>query len=740
MSRIKPRINKSLHIEKIEGEKLLLLSDEKKVVLEKSDYTHVLLQVAENRYTFDQLLEKNADSIPPHIFFSVYETLLEKKMIVHSDCTLFSDEQSAFWEAHGYEAERVADIVAKHTISVRFLGVKKTQAFINSCKAVGLRVTASKSNLHVVIADSYRRADLAMLNDEMYKNNKPWMLIKPTGKNLYVGPVFNGNETACWECFKHRLTLHCPVFATASPSNSIVHKSHVKHLVSENIAYQIAVLGIMHFFYNKLDSQLINNVLLFDTHTLQTSNHSLIKRPQCPVCGSVVAMHPSKMVFDTNRHFTHFLGGYRCASPEHTFEKYKHHISALTGVVPFVTECGGEKNDLIHNFSSGANLALQSTSNFLLNKHLRSNNGGKGKNSIQAKTGALCEAIERYCLVYHSDVFSITGRFCDIKNAIHPNQCMNFSDFQYSQRHVINRQSARYYSLIPEPFDKNSIMEWTPVYSMVSDVFYYLPTSFCYAQYPYKNKNDIISYPDSNGCAAGNTIEEAFLQAFLELVERDAVALWWYNKIRHRQIDIASANNKYITDIVAYYASQQRHIVVLDITSDLGIPVFVALSYSDTTKKQILLGFGCHIDASIALERAIVEMNQLLPIVTDLAIEVKDAVFADWLTNVAVNENEYLNPISAEAKLLSEYVVPAHDVGSSVMYCLNVAKKNNLDVLVLDMTQPDIKLPVVRVFVPSLRHFWKRTAPGRLYDVPVKMGWLNEKLLEHELNPIAFFL
>jgi ribosomal protein S12 methylthiotransferase accessory factor len=39
-----------------------------------------------------------------------------------------------------------------------------------------------------------------------------------------------------------------------------------------------------------------------------------------------------------------------------------------------------------------------------------------------------------------------------------------------------------------------------------------------------------------------------------------------------------------------------------------------------------------------------------------------------------------------------------------------------------------------------LRHFWKRLAPGRLYDIPVKMGWLDAPLKEEELNPIGLFV
>lgn len=41
---------------------------------------------------------------------------------------------------------------------------------------------------------------------------------------------------------------------------------------------------------------------------------------------------------------------------------------------------------------------------------------------------------------------------------------------------------------------------------------------------------------------------------------------------------------------------------------------------------------------------------------------------------------------------------------------------------------------------PGLRHFWRRLAPGRLYQVPVALGWIAERLTEEELNPIGFFL
>jgi ribosomal protein S12 methylthiotransferase accessory factor len=76
------------------------------------------------------------------------------------------------------------------------------------------------------------------------------------------------------------------------------------------------------------------------------------------------------------------------------------------------------------------------------------------------------------------------------------------------------------------------------------------------------------------------------------------------------------------------------------------------------------------------------------------------------------------------------------DTREQALACVDVAKRAGLDFLVLDQTRPDIETPVVRVIVPGLRHFYRRFAPGRLYDVPVKLGLRDQPILESELNPL----
>ena len=74
------------------------------------------------------------------------------------------------------------------------------------------------------------------------------------------------------------------------------------------------------------------------------------------------------------------------------------------------------------------------------------------------------------------------------------------------------------------------------------------------------------------------------------------------------------------------------------------------------------------------------------------------------------------------------------DTREDVENCRARVEAAGMEFLVLDQTRPDIGMPVARVIVPGMRHFWARFAPGRLYEVPVRMGWREGPLAEADLN------
>ena len=157
----------------------------------------------------------------------------------------------------------------------------------------------------------------------------------------------------------------------------------------------------------------------------------------------------------------------------------------------------------------------------------------------------------------------------------------------------------------PAPFDPSAEIEWSPVWSLRDQRFKYLPTSFLY--FFYQGPGQI--YADSNGCAAGNTLEEAIVQGFLELVERDSYAIWWYNQLQRAELDISQLDDPYVRELRIQLAETGRQLWVLDITNDLGIPSFVASSHSKENGQKIRrirfrLAFRCADRAIARADRA----------------------------------------------------------------------------------------------------------------------------------------
>jgi len=59
-------------------------------------------------------------------------------------------------------------------------------------------------------------------------------------------------------------------------------------------------------------------------------------------------------------------------------------------------------------------------------------------------------------------------------------------------------------------------------------------------------------------------------------------------------------------------------------------------------------------------------------------------------------------------------------------------------VLAHDSTRPEVGVPVARVLAPGLRHLDRRLGPGRLHDVPARLGWVPPG--PRELNPVWLFV
>jgi ribosomal protein S12 methylthiotransferase accessory factor len=141
--------------------------------------------------------------------------------------------------------------------------------------------------------------------------------------------------------------------------------------------------------------------------------------------------------------------------------------------------------------------------------------------------------------------------------------------------------------------------------------------------------------------------------------------------------------------------------------------------------------------------QAVTELNQVVVMTARQGVTpCDDPDLAYWLKNAPLENQPYLAPdLDMQRKVSTDYSrFGSDDVRQDVHTCIDIAAQKGLETLVLDQTRPDISLHVVKVIVPGLRHFWPRFAPGRLYEVPVRMGWLPAPLTEAQLNPIPMFM
>lgn len=748
-----PQWKSSLHVEVIEPENVCLLTETEYTLLSGRTYC-LLAPLLNGQHTTAEITSLLMSQVSlPEIYYGLH--LLELGgHILEADHTLPA-EVAAFWHTLNVDTKTVIQRSLSASVSVRSLGTIKTEPMITMLQDIGISVNAD-ADFEVVLTDDYLQDGLADINQQAIAKRRPWMLVKPIGTKLWIGPVFQPGVTGCWACLAQRLQANRQMESyllerkgTSTPFPT----SRAALPTTKSLALQLAATQIAKALMLEKDETLTGRIVTLDVLSLEMEQHRLVRRPQCPVCGDPQQQAknrvPAPVVLQSRKKLFTADGGHRTAFPEETFNHYQHHISPITGAVSFLGRTSEEDDQgLIFSYKAGHNFAMMSNNLFFLLKNLRGRSGGKGMTDIQAKVSAICEAIERYSGVFWGDELSKLASYQElVAIALHPQSLMNFSEAQYQQRISWNAAQLSSYHLVPEDFDEDRPIHWTPVWSLTNQEFRYAPTAYCYYGHP-DLKEHFFCPCDANGNAAGNTLEEAILQGFLELVERDSVAIWWYNRVQRPLVDLASFNDPYFLTLQAFYKTIQRDIWVIDITSDLGIPTFAAISCrTDKAVEDIALGFGAHLDAKLAVQRALTEVNQFLPALRRSAPDGSTLYWFDdpeaiqWWKTATLDTHPYLIPNpQLPCKTASNYAqLASHDLLTDVQTCVEIARNQGMETLVLDQTRPDIGLSVVKVMVPGLRHFWKRFAPGRLYEVPVKLGWLPEPLTESQLNPVGMF-
>jgi len=593
------------------------------------------------------------------------------------------------------------------------------------------------------LADGLRDAVRAEITNDV-------LLVRLGRKSAWVGPLLQPAGAPCIACLQERLRLNLTGHALVHGRGKVghVHVAPIESPLRPEI-FEWAAVGLVEK-RTAAGTGASNSMIDVRGEKGISSRHVVSSLEHCGECGNPnvavpgasITLRPLPISADT-------LGGYRTRSPSDTFDRYADLVSPLTGVVRSLRRVETDSMDspLVHVYTASHALEYAAVSVDAMRDGRRDPSGGKGRTDIEARVSALCESLERFSSVHRGTEQVRRASLSDLgAQALHPNEIMLFSERQFRDREGWNRQQAGDFQLVPIPYE-DQVIEWCELRSLGTDSVVLAPASLVY--FGFRGEGASFAKGDSNGLAGGNCLEEAILQAFFELVERDAIAIWWYNRLRRPGIDLASFEDSYLDRVTDLYDSLGRSLWALDLTTDLGIPCVAAVSHlRDGEYQDVIFGFGAHLDVGIALSRAVTELNQMLPTIQrsrdqrrrQLLPEFRDAI--DWWDRARVESETYLTPAERTASRDRAYfrTAPYRDLRECVVECVDRARGVGSDVLVYDLTRADVGLPVVRVIAPGLRHFWRRLAPGRLYEVPVRVGWLGGPLDEEQMNPISMFV
>ena len=196
------------------------------------------------------------------------------------------------------------------------------------------------------------------------------------------------------------------------------------------------------------------------------------------------------------------------------------------------------------------------------------------------------------------------------------------------------------------------------------------------------------------------------------------------------EVDLNSVKNVAIENIVNRFRRSQIPLTVKDITSDLGIPTFIASSAEWVNHEYgyLVEGHGTHPDARIALMRAITEVSQSRAANIQGSRDDLRKMNYDPENNDETRSWQFIK--STEKKSFSEVRTFSYDdILDDIKLILSNLKARGLaKAILVNLTNSKLNIPVIRVIVPGLESFKiNKAVIGRRAKESVKK-WLDPNL------------
>jgi thioglycine synthase len=367
---------------------------------------------------------------------------------------------------------------------------------------------------------------------------------------------------------------------------------------------------------------------------------------------------------------------------------------------------------------------------------------GKGPTKAHAKAGALMEAIERYSSL--SSTYSkgfIQGTYLQLSKSyskvLHPAEVLEPVNQAYS-------------------YDE-SIIDFLPGFDLLTNEKVLVPAQLALSRYSVQSPGTPpFLFSHTNGLASGNVLEEAICHALCEVIERDAVSIadlcasfipyTILEKIKNSlkknmtcgypttpipedifvddssifpDVDISEIVEECepIKFLVKRFTDLGIPLLIKDITQkDIGIPTFVASSieWISDNYGYFSKGFGANPDARIALIRAITEVSQTRAVniqgarddLRKIKYKQKDEIYKRKWQFIPASSSFARKNSNKTIRFSEIRTYVNNDILKDIKLILSGLKNARLKrAIIIELTKPNVGIPVVRSIVPGLENF-----------------------------------
>jgi ribosomal protein S12 methylthiotransferase accessory factor len=366
---------------------------------------------------------------------------------------------------------------------------------------------------------------------------------------------------------------------------------------------------------------------------------------------------------------------------------------------------------------------------------------GMGFTLAEANISAVAEAVERYCAAYVIPERTLLASWEELReDALHPDELPLFTQQQHEQ-----------WQFPYKPFTEQSRIRWVQSQNMTTGQLKWVPAAIAWDSYqPLSQDEELISFGLMTGSATGSTKEQAMIGGLLEIIERDAFMIMWYNSLSLPRIDI---RNHAVAEPFKELLDESRfELTVVDTTCDTGIPS--AFGLLKTHDGRVSFGGSARLTMEEAVQKTLLEVSQLfMGNKSTIYAKSLPSLLPHQITDYGLRLPYYEQPFAYEELEFTIASKEVRPIYRDQVALLDTEKQRlelliqrladlGLEALCVDITTEDVRelgLTVVKMIVPGMvqlprSEMERPIASKRIYETPVALGLRQEPIQPQDLN------